>query len=522
MRTSLGISAGHEVVCSALVATASNGAQTFDYRVVSADAAHSDLGDLVASSIELMTNQLPATPSHDLTHPVGARFAGTRPLSVEPVTARPPTSVAVAYRNREQAQVIRSATGKQRDLKLVPEGTASLTYLQHTGLLDRYNTVAIVDLGASGLSVTVADPADCTVLHTERTVAISGNAIDELIYHHLVDLHYARRGTRPNRNMLTNRGRAAKEHLSIAPAVTIDHVAGQPLKLTRADFEELVADLLRETAVFAAAVFARAPRFPEAVAVIGGGANIPAVLTTLGDQLDVPVLTVPDPEAVIAKGAALVADSMQPAVFPTNGSDAPGGTFTKVVGTLAGAVVVVGLVIGYGVKEFSPASQDHPIAPVVTTSGAGQPTPPVSIAPPLVPSSGGVGTSTHDSTPRPPGNLPSVTQDHGQPSTTHPDSGPAVPTTAGQPTLRPDPNLPPIPFPELPGLLGPLLAPATPSQGGAGSGSGTAPGTQTPVPNWTPGTTQAPAKGRIPLPPRTGSSNRIPLPGLMLPYEDLD
>ena len=61
MRTSLGISAGNEVVCSALVATGPAGEQSFDYRVVSADAAHSDLGDLVSSSIELMTTQLPVT-----------------------------------------------------------------------------------------------------------------------------------------------------------------------------------------------------------------------------------------------------------------------------------------------------------------------------------------------------------------------------------------------------------------------------------------------------------------------------
>lgn len=313
MRTSLGISAGNEVVCSALVATAPNGSQTFDYRVVSADAAHSDLGDLVASSIELMTTQLPTNRiSYDVAFPLDVRTGLTRSGAREAV----PTSVAVAYRSREQAQVIRSATGKQRDLKLIPEGTAALTYLRHTGLLDRYETVAIIDLGASGLSVTVADRDGGSVLRSERTTAISGNAIDDLIYHHLVDLHYARRGTRPNRNMLTNRGRAAKEHLSVAPAVTIDHVAGRPLKLTRADFEELIADLLHDTAAFAAAVFARASTYPEAVAVIGGGANIPSVVTTLYDRLDMPVHTVEDPEAVIAKGAALVADSAQPAGFP--------------------------------------------------------------------------------------------------------------------------------------------------------------------------------------------------------------
>ncbi|MFI9406550.1 Hsp70 family protein [Nocardia sp. NPDC052316] len=504
MRTSLGISAGSEVVCSALVATASNGAQSFDYRVVSADAAHSDLGDLVASSIELMTTQLPTTQLHDVGYPVGARFAGAHPRTPEPPTSRPPTSVAVAYRSKEQAQAIRSATGKQRELRLVPEGTAALTYLRHTGLLDRYDTVAIVDLGATGLTVTVADQADGTVLRSERTIAISGNAIDDLIYHHLVDLHYARRGTRPNRGMLTNRGRAAKEHLSIAPAVTIDHVAGRPLKLTRADFEELISDLLRETAVFAAAVFARAPKFPQAVTVIGGGANIPAVVDTLDDQLDVPVFTVEDPDAVIAKGAALVADSVQPSVFPVAAlaADAPVGTFTKVVGTLAGAIVVVGLIIGYGVKTFAPTSDDE-VSPAGTTSSVSQlPPAPGNGVPPT-----GAGTSTsgrnQESTNRPPGgNLPPITQDRGQPSST-PTPVPVPPPT--QPTLRPDPNLPVIPFPE---LLGPLFGNSMGPQAGS-SDDKNKPGTQTPTaPKSAP--TQAPAQSHLPVLPRQNSGSVRP------------
>ncbi|MCP2295540.1 Hsp70 protein [Nocardia amikacinitolerans] len=506
MRTSLGISAGNEVVCSALVATASNGAQSFDYRVVSADAAHSDLGDLVASSIDLMTTQLPTQQvPHDIawpTQPVGVRLAGA--TGMEAAAGKPPTSVAVAYRGKEQEQVIRSATGKQRELKLVPEGTAALTFLRHTGLLDRYETVAIVDLGATGLSVTVADQADGNILRSERIHAISGNAIDDLIYHHLLDVHYARRGTRPNRGMLTNRGRAAKEHLSVAPAVTIDHVAGRPLKLTRADFEELIGDLLRDIALFTAAVFARAPKEPQAVAVIGGGANIPAVLQTLERELDVPVLTVDDPEAVIAKGAALVADAAQPSGFPVAalGGDAPAGTFAKVVGTLAGAIVVVGLVIGYGFKTFAPTS-DEEVSPAGTTSSALVPTAPVTVAPQT-----GAGTDTsggRETVNRTTGVTPSVTEDAG-PSSTRPGavSTPsptptptAAPIPSVQPTLRPDPNLPPIPFPE---LLGPLLNPP---------GGSSAPSQQQNREEYGPSTSPAPPPG---VPPQTPAQTRIPFP----------
>ncbi|MFI1915147.1 Hsp70 family protein [Nocardia sp. NPDC020380] len=478
MRTSLGISAGNEVVCSATVVTAPNGAQNFDYRVVTADTAHSDLGDLVASSIELMTTQIP----RDIVHPHGAHPVAMAAARHDPETGAP-ADIAVAYRDREQAQIIRSAIGRQRrDVRLIPESTAALAFLRHTGLLDRYDTVAVLDIGATGTTVTVADHADETVLRSERTTAISGTAVDELILQHLLDCHLARRGTRPNRGMLLNRSRAAKEHLSIAPAVTIDHVAGQPLKLTRVDFEELISDLLRELAVFARGVFARSPKFPEAVAVIGGGANVPAVVVGLERQLDVPVFTVPEPEAAIAKGAALVADSPSQSAFPviSLNSDAPVGTFTKLAGTLAGAIVVVGLIVGYGVKELVPAHQETNYSP--STTGTQQPM----TSAPVVPLPGGITTATHNPV------SPSSGPQSGQPG---PSAVPqtSLTTTPQAPPLRPDPDLPQIPFPaDLPRLLGPLLgstlAPTTepdPSAPGTtnsalprnNSGSGTGPTT---------------------------------------------
>ncbi|MFC6009630.1 Hsp70 family protein [Nocardia lasii] len=444
MRTSLGISAGNEVVCSALVATGPAGEQNFDYRVVSADEAHSDLGDLVSSSIELMTTQLPvsAQVSHGNTmigEPLGRYSGGQR--RAEAARTRP-TSVAVAYRNKEQAQAIRAATTRHRDLRLVTEGAAALAYLRHTGLLARYPTVAVIDLGATGLTVTVADHTDSAVLHSERTPTLSGNAIDELIYHHLVDLHYARRGTRPNRTTLTNRGRAAKEHLSQAPVVTIDHVAGQGLELTRPDFEQLVGGLLRNIALFSSSVFTRSPKYPDAVAVIGGCANIPCVIETLDERLDVPVFTVPDPEAVIAKGAALVADDAAPSLLAGVSPDVPSGTFAKVVGTLVGAVVVVGLVIGYGVQTVTPDAPD--VTPAGTSSTVRQPALPP--APVPVPAPEGRDPVTNP----PPATEPSIAGTSAPTQSTGPTTTVAVPPPSSAPTLRPDPNLPQIPYPESP------------------------------------------------------------------------
>ncbi|MEU4315717.1 Hsp70 family protein [Nocardia sp. NPDC024068] len=494
MRTSLGISAGDEVVCSALVTTAANGARRFDYRVVSAEA-HSDLGDLVASSIELMTTQLPASHQHEAIF--GAQVPPARTSGLDVVADRPPTGVAVAYRSKEQAHAIRLATGKHRQPQLVPETTAALTFLRDTGLLDRYATVAVIDLGASGCTVSVAEPADGTVLHTARSTGVSGRAIDDLLYRHLVDQHYAKRGTRPNRSVLVNRARTAKEHLSVAQAVTVDHIAGRPLKLTRPDFDLLTARLMRELTRFASMTFGMADRAPEAVVVIGGGANIPVVLETLRTELDLPVLTVPDPDAVIAKGAALLADTAR-----SNGPigaltpEKSGNTLLKAFGTVAGAIVVVGLIVGYGVNTIAPSS-DEEVSPAGTTSSAQVPPPTTSAAPTTT-----VTPTTVEEVPQQPVDAttdaaeptgePPVTAEpttempytHGESTTT---TVPPATTTTGsaqagpepsQPTLRPDPNLPPIPFPEGlgPGILAPQPSEESPAPDAPSTSDAPSPG----------------------------------------------
>lgn len=435
MRTALGVSAGSEVVCSALIKTAPNGEQTTEYRVISADdEANTDLGDLVASSIELMTTQL---PSEDVQ----------------------PDGIAVAYRTEEQIQSIRSAVGtRRRDLQLVPESAAALTYLRSTGEVAQFSTIGLVDLGTSGLTVTVLDQIDGTVLESQRTTDISGSAIDEIVYRHLASEHYAgERGVRASRTQLIARSRAAKEHLSTNDAVTIDHIAGRPLELTRVDFDLLIADLVRDAAVFADSVFARAPRRPEMVAVIGGGANITCLRTGLLDGLAIPILTLDEPEAVIAKGAALLADSTGPLNYPvvSMGAQAPVGTFTKVAGALIGAFVVVGLIVGYGVQALTP-SDDSGISPA-GTSNQQTTTPLVTVAPTTVAQLDTETIPTFPTYDYPESTTFGSPSYHRTESTTTTSTPPSTTSTTPSsttsrtpvPTLRPAPDLPLIPWPEI-------------------------------------------------------------------------
>lgn len=399
MSTCVGISAGSEVVCAALAATNDDGTTEFDYRVLSTDMAHCDLGDLVASSVELMTRP-PRDFGHRAHHAVETADPPTRSVSQ-------PDTIAVAYRDRDQEVSIRLAMGRQHTVRLIPETDAVMAYLRHTDLLGEGGNIAIVDLGATGTTVTVVtvanDPADYALMRRERTTSFSGDALDDLVYQYLLDCHLRRRGVpgRPNRSLLLNRSRAAKEHLSVAPAVTLDHIpdSGVPLRLTRSDFAELSAESLQELAAFAAGVFRRADCYPDLVIAIGGSANLEeVVVAALGRLLGIPAVTVAEPEAVVAKGAALLAD--QPLATAGHDPETTVGTLTLVGALALAAVVVVGLVVGYSTRPVP--KHDVTTVGTSTTTQLGSPAP-------------GPGNSL--------GHIP-----------------------AGPP-LRPDPNLPAIPMP---------------------------------------------------------------------------
>ncbi|CAM2861452.1 Hsp70 family protein [Skermania piniformis] len=426
MRTSLGVSAGTEVVCAALLTTTSGGDRASEYRVLVADETTTDLGALIASSINMMTT-----------------------LSRPPVE---PTGIAIAYRTKEQTDGIRSAMSTQRrEVRLVPESAAVNTYLQQSGHISRYRTIAVADLGASGLTVTVLDPSDGAVLGCQRTELVSGGAIDQLLLRELQHHHAAADPSiREPRGNLVDRARNAKEHLSTHNAVTLDHVAGRPLQMTRGDFEWLIADQIRQAAGFTRAVCDRTSRQPELIVLIGGGANIPALRSGLSNQLGVRTVVIDEPEAVIAKGAALIADAPPSPTYPivSLAPEAP-KTFPKVAGMVAGALLAAALIVGYGVQALRAPSNS--VSPAGTNNEQSF----------EVPTSTGVPPATLSETSSPGPTTPSPRSQLPGPS---PGGEPVLPTapTAGSssepPTLRPGPGLSDLPWP---GLL-----PPTPPTGG--------------------------------------------------------
>lgn len=404
MRNSLGISVGAAGVCAALVTTDDTGHESIEYRTISADPGiHTDLGDLALSAIGLMTTQVPDR-------------------RIEP------DAIAVAYRTESQAAAVRSAARKQRRaIRLVPETAATLAYLRSTGLVARYDRIALADLGASGLTVTVVAPADGTISARARTSEIGGDPTD---------------------------GGSA------------DRIASR------------IAEFVTEVA-------AHSLRVPAAVVLVGGGGNIAGLTPALDTAVDGVAIVVDEPEAATAKGAALLAASTERQEFPV-----VAGSGSRASAAVLGAFVMGALLLGYGVTEMMPQSEENysptgslvetpepttaaPDRPAVdpdeTRIPTGDPAPTSTWPRPAYPAptwsaADPTDTTVPTSTTTPPATttVPTTTAPATpEPTTPEPTTTPpAVPPT----TQRPLPWIPPK-WPELPGWLPDLVPDRVPPVG---------------------------------------------------------
>lgn len=343
MTASLGMSTGSAGIGSALVTTTEGreAQPDIEYRFLSADQANTDLSDLLRSAIALMSTQVPTAPTT-------------------------PDAFAVTYRTRGQLSEVRRAARRQRHrIHLVPETEALLAYLRHTGHVAQYSTIAIVDFGASGLRVSIVDQVDGHTFYSAGTNSVSGARIDEALVEyalHELDVPYSR--LQIDHDLLLARARSAKEHLSQQESVTVeaDLLSSASVTFDRETLAEVAAPCVREALDFIALALTsarknaiaadRTPRALDAIALLGGGANLDALRDELADRYKAPLVEIADPDTAAAKGAALLAGTVDVNDYPTAGGLDTAGSSAKVSTAMLGAVVVGGLVLGYGANEL--------------------------------------------------------------------------------------------------------------------------------------------------------------------------
>ncbi len=275
----------------------------------------------------------------------GTKYLGEA-LTVEAIEAMArtvgsgtPITVAVpAYWSEAQATALREEFFAQPDLTshgapptLLSDATTALAAL-HTGPgLPGDGVVVVCDFGAGGTSVTLSDAGSNFRLLAPslRYTAFSGDAIDQLVLGHVREAasdadvtDVTTRMGSPGR--LLGQCRRAKEQLSTVTAAMIPggpagSSAGE-IRLTRAEFDQLISeplDRFLDTVEESLQRNGIARSRVAAVAIVGGGADIPLITTRLSGRLRLPVLAAPRPGYSAAVGAALLGQQRASAGVPT-------------------------------------------------------------------------------------------------------------------------------------------------------------------------------------------------------------
>ncbi|MGW6725079.1 Hsp70 family protein [Nocardia sp. NPDC055029] len=385
------------------------------------------------------------------------------------------TATTVTFRSDRQARAIRAAMARRQltNYQLVPEAVAAVHFAHATSDMREVSTLAVYDLGSSGLTVSVINARTSDVYQCERISDISGDYLDSLIREQQIASGRIAHPADPvGLAALDALCRAAKEQLSSNNAVALPSEQGLVL-LTQENFEALMMLAIESSARMTRDVIIRAQHPVQAIMVIGGGARIPLIARVLERTIGVPVIVPAEPETALARGAALLARPAQVQQAPVGPPAAPIGDaedatpawltaparrrplsaltsrghnrreLNAAVLTVSSLVVVaaIGLGLGYGPEVLERGnSSDGPQAVPATTSPRPSMAGPTSAAAPTT-------DAMHATVAAPP------TRQQG-----------AQPTTSASPTQGPNtftvvPGLPPIVVPTLPPVVLPGFPP---------------------------------------------------------------
>ncbi len=290
------MSVGRGLVHYVLLTDDESGRSVVDSRVIDVD--HRDgLDDLgrVNAGIDVMLNA-----------------AGDQELHVAAI------GVATPVGTRRRA-VEGKGSGTRRQIRLFGDDEAVAKYLAGTGEIDRYSSVLVVDCGDSGMSMYTLDPATLRTGEVLRSRAISGRGVDEDIARSVAryetDIDDGPAFSQGRRDLISA-CRTAKEELSQSEHGTpgqAAHVAGvSKVDVTESMVTDAVEPMVAEARDAVADGLAAAAKRgvdPEAVVLVGGLANLPAVqMIVTGHGGRDPVVPA-TPELASAIGAARLAAS---------------------------------------------------------------------------------------------------------------------------------------------------------------------------------------------------------------------
>ncbi|OBK17196.1 Hsp70 family protein [Mycobacterium asiaticum] len=302
-----------------------------------------------------------------------------------------PDSVAVSYPAHWSPAAVDALGGalsrvsewshSAKPLSLIPDAAAALCAMRANPGIPARGIVAVCDFGGSGTSLTLVDvgsdyqPVAPTIRHHD----FSGDLIDQsLLTYVMSELpgtgSFDPSGTAAIGSLTRLRAacRTAKERLSSATVTTLaDEVPGVrgDIRLTRNELEETIRGSLDGVLrTLEQALQRNAIHGLVAIATVGGGANIPAVTTSLSGRFGVPVITTPRPQLTAAIGGALRAARGPGDTSATMLTPAAAGVAPMAAAAAHGDGHGNGQGVGHGEREVYP--DFHADAPVSTMEPA--------------------------------------------------------------------------------------------------------------------------------------------------------
>lgn len=207
-------------------------------------------------------------------------------------------------------------------LALVTDVGAQIGALQEIGEIAGEQIVALFDVGAGGVTVSVVDRESGHIHASRRSPVLSGDGCDAALTDYLLREH-GRRLEPDAPGITAETVCAAKEQLSTVTAVEVHGPFDTgSVMVHRELLDASIGDSVQGAVTLAASVIAEAPRV-DALYAVGGGANMQIVRQTLLDALQVPVFAPREPEMLAARGAAGAARGFAAASEPPRAPGRP-------------------------------------------------------------------------------------------------------------------------------------------------------------------------------------------------------
>ena len=239
-----------------------------------------------------------------------------------------PESIAVTYPAHWGSQAVDALgtalsqvaewSNRARPVTMISDAAATLFAVRANPGIPARGTVVVCDFGGRGTNITVMDAAGDyrPVAPTVRHHDFSGDLIDQALLAAVMANLPAMGSFEPSGtsaigslNRLRAGCRSAKEQLSSSTVTTLSDElpeARGDIRLTRNELDDAIRDSLNNfVAVLDETLARNGIRDLVTVVSVGGGANIPSVITKLSGHLRVPVVTTPRPQLTAAIGAAL-------------------------------------------------------------------------------------------------------------------------------------------------------------------------------------------------------------------------